>query len=908
MKKLHLPTAMLGLTVLLTACPQPDPPQPPKPTPFAFTVNLTGVSSAPVKVTNTTTNAVLNEGALASGKTFSDLSAGTVLKIEPGAVNGYTAPAAQTVTLDANKTVTLEYKAVQAPGNAVKNDSIQGTVTGIPYAGKVVLADARGFDAKNAGTLSASGSVSLPLNVAPANLFPILPTYGSDCTFTGTASDNPSVRFFTSMDVMNAEEDLLASIEEIALTGAVAGSRVVRVYSTSAATIKGTVNCMYTGSYTLDLTLQAGWNAITSSSTASSSGLKSVTGDVRSELRARLYEPRVTVQLPDAALDFTANDTVTVPVNFYQDGAFNGQVSLSTSFPGLTVEPATLTLPALSTQSAGAAAYLRGLGLSPQRVKTNLTFRYSGGYAEGPFRLIVKDAAGKEVGGGSGTFDARRPGIGLSVSDSYNLVLRPEKTLNINVSAQSIGGFTGDVTFSATDLPTGVTVTPVTKSLSNFASAPVTLQAAANVVPGAYSITMTAEVNGVIKATSKVNITIPKPSVSISVPFYSNVSVHQGSESTVSVDVRSVEGFTGATTVTLTNLPAGVTATAKPVNITPGTTTTMQIPVRAAADAGLGNATITVTSPDLTSNSQDTTVTLSVRPARTALNGSVSQATRATEGVWGITGGQYDNAAGIYMSALTRLTMAGAATTVYVPGASPRLITTSGGIIAGEATKEVLISDTGIKTTLPAGPSNAVVMSSQTDSLGRVWLIRRVISGVGGYTDNLAVWNPSTGTVQDVNVEANYGYSGGQFIFSPDGKKALYINESIGDTLKIDTVATTASKLTMVSGASGGAIANDGTVWFSTYNQLARVNADDSVTKFNVNVGRLKGFDFNNSGVLWGADSYSVFRVNASTSAVTSITVGDITSAVLATSGGLNVITQEYLVSGNRPYYLSYLK
>ncbi|MFC6659118.1 hypothetical protein [Deinococcus multiflagellatus] len=199
-------------------------------------------------------------------------------------------------------------------------------------------------------------------------------------------------------------------------------------------------------------------------------------------------------------------------------------------------------------------------------------------------------------------------------------------------------------------------------------------------------------------------------------------------------------------------------------------------------------------------------------------------------------------------------------------------------------------------------------MSDQTDSQGRVWLVRRVTTGMGGYTDTLSVWTPSTGTLQDLNVTANYGYSGGQFILSPDGKRALYLSDYGGDKLKIDTVTAAVSKLTQLEGASSGAIANDGTVWFSTYSQLARINADDTVTKFNTGAGRLKGFDLNNPGVLWGADSSTVYRVNASTGAVTSTTMGNIASVVLATSGGLNVVTYEFLVSGNRPSYLSYLK
>ncbi|MFC6659119.1 hypothetical protein [Deinococcus multiflagellatus] len=288
-------------------------------------------------------------------------------------------------------------------------------------------------------------------------------------------------------------------------------------------------------------------------------------------------------------------------------------------------------------------------------MNTNLTFRYTGGNYSGPFRLIAKNSAGAEVGGGSSTLTVQRAGISLSFQGS-NSVLRPNSTLDLNVSAYSVGGFTGDVTFSATDLPAGVTVTPVTKTLNGAAFATISLKAA-DVVPGTYKITLTADGGNGRTASTKVDITVPKPGVTLSVSSYGSVAVYQGSGGTVSVDVKGVEGFSGATTVTLADLPAGVTATPKSVTVTQDATTTVQIPVQVAADAGLGEATVRLTSPDLAANAQNTTATLSIRPARTQLSGSASQSIRATEGVWAVTGGQYDNTAGIYMSTLTRFTM-----------------------------------------------------------------------------------------------------------------------------------------------------------------------------------------------------------------------------------------------------------
>ncbi|GAA5532377.1 hypothetical protein [Deinococcus aluminii] len=125
MKKRLSLGAMLGLTALLSACSggniTPS-------TTHTLTVKLEGVTSAPVTVTNTTTNTQVFSGTLESGKTFSNLKAGEVFKVEGGAVNGFTAPAAQTVTLDADKSATLTYRVAAPP---LKASVVEGILS--PY-------------------------------------------------------------------------------------------------------------------------------------------------------------------------------------------------------------------------------------------------------------------------------------------------------------------------------------------------------------------------------------------------------------------------------------------------------------------------------------------------------------------------------------------------------------------------------------------------------------------------------------------------------------------------------------------------------------------------------------------------------------------------------------------------------
>ena len=127
-KRLILP-AFLGLSALLSACGGGGT-TPPSSSTFTLTVNVAGLPGAPVKIINTTSNTTLFDGALTGSKTFGDVAAGSVLSVQGGAVNSYATPAAQRVTLDGNKSVTLEYKAAAQAGVAVSNTQISGKIAG----------------------------------------------------------------------------------------------------------------------------------------------------------------------------------------------------------------------------------------------------------------------------------------------------------------------------------------------------------------------------------------------------------------------------------------------------------------------------------------------------------------------------------------------------------------------------------------------------------------------------------------------------------------------------------------------------------------------------------------------------------------------------------------------------------
>jgi hypothetical protein len=118
-----------------------------------------------------------------------------------------------------------------------------------------------------------------------------------------------------------------------------------------------------------------------------------------------------------------------------------------------------------------------------------------------------------------------------------------------------------------------------------------------------------------------VSSTAPAPDFSVS-DAPSSVTVVQGTSGTSTVTVGSLNGFIAATSLSVSGLPAGVTATFAPTSVTPaaGGTATSTLTFNASSTATTGASTVTITATS-GALSHTTTVLLSV----TASGGGSSQ-------------------------------------------------------------------------------------------------------------------------------------------------------------------------------------------------------------------------------------------------------------------------------------------
>ncbi|MGB8536521.1 MAG: FG-GAP-like repeat-containing protein [Acidobacteriaceae bacterium] len=162
-------------------------------------------------------------------------------------------------------------------------------------------------------------------------------------------------------------------------------------------------------------------------------------------------------------------------------------------------------------------------------------------------------------------------------------------------------GFTGNVNFSVSGLPSGVTASFSPNPATGFST--LTLTAGSSAPVGTKTLTITGT-SGNLTATTTLNLSVYAPTFTLS-SFGLNVG--QGTSGTAAVIVNSQYGFAGQVKLALSGLPSGVTASLSPNPVTAGSDS--MLTVTAGSAAPVGQYTITVTG---TSGTQAATTTIPV--------------------------------------------------------------------------------------------------------------------------------------------------------------------------------------------------------------------------------------------------------------------------------------------------------
>ncbi|MHB1328275.1 MAG: COG1470 family protein [Gemmatimonadales bacterium] len=193
-----------------------------------------------------------------------------------------------------------------------------------------------------------------------------------------------------------------------------------------------------------------------------------------------------------------------------------------------------------------------------------------------------------------------------------NTTIQQGASFAVTVLVVRSGGFTGAVTLAVEGLPVGVTATQSNESTTGATTTiTVTFAASMAAAPGLTNLTLRARGSGVNDAIGSFSLTVtaaPVPSYELTVTG-SPLSIPQGGNGQVTVNLPRTAGFAGTVVLTVEGAPAGLTTSFNPATTT-GTTSTLTM----IATAGLAAGTYTMTIRGTTAGLQDrvTTVQLSV--------------------------------------------------------------------------------------------------------------------------------------------------------------------------------------------------------------------------------------------------------------------------------------------------------
>jgi cellulase/cellobiase CelA1 len=297
--------------------------------------------------------------------------------------------------------------------------------------------------------------------------------------------------------------------------------------------------------------------------------------------------PGFTLSATGATVMQGTTGTSSVTVNVL--GGFSGAVSLAVS--GL---PAGVTASFSPTSVTGSAG-------------STLTFTASNTATVGAATVMVTGTSGSTTESTTLTLNVTaEPNFSLSASPT-SLTVAPGTQGTSTLTITCVGGLTGSVSLSASNLPSG--------AQANFSPSSVncpggTASVAFFVQNGTASstspVTITAS-NGTITSTATITLIIGTggtPGFTLSASPAS-LSIAQGASGSSTITVTPSGGFTGSVSLATSTLPSGVTAT---FGTNPATSTSV-LTFAASSSAATGTSTITITG---TSGSLTETATISL--------------------------------------------------------------------------------------------------------------------------------------------------------------------------------------------------------------------------------------------------------------------------------------------------------
>jgi len=305
-----------------------------------------------------------------------------------------------------------------------------------------------------------------------------------------------------------------------------------------------------------------------------STGGAAIRPSITSAPRSISYGNAFTVQTPDAAsinrVVLVRNGTVT-----HAFGMDQREVELS-----FTAQSGSLTVTGPPNGNIAPPGYYMLFLLNSSGVPSVATFVQMVPVVAQPDFSVAATPSSRTIPPGTGT--------------SYSASVTPSN------------GFSGNVTFSVSGLPSGATATFSPSSVTGSGSSTLSVNTSSSTPAGSYTLTISAT-SGSLTHTAQVTLVVADFSISASP---SSQTVNRGSKTTFTVSVTAMGPFSAAVSFTVSGLPTRTSSSFSPTSIAGSGNTTLTISTKPRTATGTYPLTIKATGGGLT---HSTTVNLVIK-------------------------------------------------------------------------------------------------------------------------------------------------------------------------------------------------------------------------------------------------------------------------------------------------------
>jgi hypothetical protein len=292
------------------------------------------------------------------------------------------------------------------------------------------------------------------------------------------------------------------------------------------------------------------------------------------------------------------------PANFSLTAGTTGQsASLLLTAPGAS-GVATVTVSGLPSGVTTAPATL---SLSPG-IALNLVMTAGPATAATTTMVTFTASAGGQTASTQGSLVVNAtpppPDFSLTINPASASLVANGTPAQVSLLAAAQNGFSGNVLAAVSGLPMGITAQPASFTLTPGTPTTVTLTAAAGTAATTGTVIFTGTA-GSLSHMASLPISVSAPPAAAA-DFSLNLSPQAlsvapgGTGQAIQVAAAALNGFTGATGVAVSGLPAGVTANPASLSLAPGVPQTVTLTAANSAQAATANVAFTGTAGSLT--------------------------------------------------------------------------------------------------------------------------------------------------------------------------------------------------------------------------------------------------------------------------------------------------------------------